>query len=229
MSGKHQPRSGMCLSWNEDWGSTVVPHGFHLRSPPKHGTGGFFNDRRTSKISALEPTWKSQDCSRYSRCLFRTQKYSEFTSWLTRCFQIFYQNHLCPQRSLSCSFSFWLSSGSQDVSDSYSSYGRHGNPDVQMDWWQPKNIQEHRLIQLIPWKTPMTSIEAWQFTQLLFKCYTCHPSVEDKMWHCFVWSGGRQLQTMVLQLLILKKYVGNWWKLWIRLMWSCICFINYKQ
>ena len=32
-----------------------------------------------------------------------------------------------------------------------------------------------------PMENPMTSIEAWQFTQLLFKCYTCHPSVVDKM------------------------------------------------
>jgi hypothetical protein len=45
-----------------------------------------------------------------------------------------------------------------------------------------KKHQKTWLNPTYPMENPMTSIETWQFTQLLFKWYTCHPSVvEDKM------------------------------------------------
>lgn len=102
-------------------------------------------------LEALEHTWTSQDCSKDSRCLFRTQNspagWLDFSRYFARIISVL--NVLsaalsasdCPQdpRMGATVWQLWSMPWESRCSNG---------------WWQPKNIKKHGLIQLIPWKTP---------------------------------------------------------------------------
>ena len=196
--GDHQPRSGMCLSGNKEGNGGLVSPKAPFRKPTAYCffqvtwvsyAGLVGNLRNPPKHKYLERTWTYLNITRFaldvlkmkSRHKLRDKKKSPGSSLSVSLLNVFLLAALsasdCPQDPR-----YWDAM----VHAMGIQTNHKQNPDVQMDWWPSSPPPKNGWIQLILLDPHYIPYKTWQFTQLLFKWCTCHPSVVGEKCDCLL-------------------------------------------